>query len=153
MPFDSATPLNPAGEGAGNEGERFSRKYNQRPCLYVYAYRFWALFFWIGCLLGSVHGLGMKGPVWFYKQLYDQDVINDKDQYFGPYTIWHGALGVAILVFFMYCEGYKGFQRAFSPRLVRRCWEYSLRVDLDSGRAIASWDCFQVSQFGVKLAS
>lgn len=38
----------------------------------------------------------------------------------GPLAWWHVAFGVTWTVFMAYTEGYRGFQKAFSPRVIAR---------------------------------
>ena len=86
--------------------------------LYSVLFWFWALAFWIAMFIGALHGLVMKGPVELYKnrQQWEQE---------GNLLWWHWCILALIIVFFAFCEGYRGFQCAWSPMVVKRSYHFS----------------------------
>ncbi|CAD7975381.1 unnamed protein product [Amoebophrya sp. A25] len=89
-------------------------------------------------LLAEHYDCGNSDPaiwhdeVWRYmhKHVYPREVMNPKfhnkpeEIFKGPFYWYHQLVVLAIVVFFGYCEGYRGFHLMFSPMLVRRSWEY-----------------------------
>jgi len=86
--------------------------------IYSVLFWLWALVFWVSMFIGALHGLIMKGPVELYRKREDwenQEILK-----------WWGWLILAIiLLFFAYSEGYRGFQLAWSPMLVKRAYHFS----------------------------
>ena len=86
--------------------------------LYSTIYCLWAIIFWVTMFIGALHGLIMKGPV----ELYEKRKRWEKD---GNLEQWAWLILVLIIIFFAYCEGYRGFQLAWSPMLVKRAYHFS----------------------------
>ena len=95
-------------------------KMDLKPPSKVYSFLFWswALSFWVSMFIGALHGLVMKGPIELYRkrELWEQE---------GKLTWWAWLILAIICVFFAYCEGYRGFQIAWSPMLVKRSYHFS----------------------------
>ena len=93
---------------------------NVKPPMKVYSilHWIWALLFWIFMLVGGLHGLIMKGPV---------ELARKKEEWMenGNLEWWGWLILAIIIIFFAYCEGYRGFQLAFSPMLVKRAYHFS----------------------------
>ncbi|CAD7924080.1 unnamed protein product [Amoebophrya sp. A120] len=144
---------------------------------YALTYRLYAIGFWLVMIGGGLHGLTLKGPVWFGYQLscqsrkdeYKQQCIQDgaagstydcanseeevyrymrdkinchpqarsPEMFKGPYQWWDHGILLLIVAFFCVCEGYRGFQKMFSPMLIKRSLEYA---DLYVDRASTSCD-------------
>ena len=88
------------------------------PRLYSVLFSQWALGFWVVMFLGALHGLVKKGPL----MLRENWEIWEKT---GNLGVWHWTLLACIIIFFSYCEGYRGFQLAWSPMLVKRAYHFS----------------------------
>ena len=86
--------------------------------IYSVLFWLWALCFWVSMFIGALHGLVMKGPVELYRK---REVWENEE-----ILKWWGWLILAIiLLFFAYSEGYRGFQCAWSPMLVKRAYHFS----------------------------
>eukprot|EP00392_Amoebophrya_sp_AT5.2_P013331 g13449.t1 len=56
------------------------------------------------------------------------------EKFKGPFRWYHHGIVLMIVAFFCFCEGYRGFQKMFSPMLVRRSLEYGdLYREVDVG--------------------
>jgi len=82
---------------------------------YQRIYVSWCIGFWVVMMFGSFHGILIQGPIALYKYIEDASTP--------PITIIQWIAFFAILFFFGYCEGYKGFQYSFSPLVAIRCFE------------------------------
>jgi len=93
---------------------------NVEPPMKVYSvlHWLWTLLFWVFMLVGGLHGLIMKGPI---------ELVQRRQEWVtNGYLLWWGWLILALIIIFMaYCEGYRGFQLAFSPMLVKRAYHFS----------------------------
>ena len=88
------------------------------PRCYSFLFVLWSLGFWTMMFVGALHGLIIKGPVLLLK---NKEVWEKSDNL----NTWHWIVLAFILVFFSYCEGYRGFQLAWSPMLVKRSYHFS----------------------------
>lgn len=59
---------------------------------------------------------------------------------------WQWALLVGTLVFFAYVEGYKGFQKGFSPRVVCRAWVVSQKFEVFPWLRKVQWRFYSVKE-------
>ena len=87
-------------------------------CLYVSLFKVWSLLFWVVMFIGALHGLVIKGPIQFYKsrELWYRN---------GQLNLIHWLSLLLTSIFFAYYEGYKGFQLAWSPMLVKRTYHFA----------------------------
>ena len=69
-------------------------------------------------IIGALHGLVKKGPI----QLYKNYALWEKN---GNLNLIQWISLLLICIFFSYYEGYKGFQLAWSPMLVKRAYHFS----------------------------
>ena len=91
----------------------------QKPSgIYSCLFKLWSLLFWVIMFIGALHGLVKKGPILLYQKYEDWDRNGNLD-------IHHWISLVLICAFFAYCEGYKGFQLAWSPMLVKRTFHFA----------------------------
>lgn len=100
--------------------EKNDLKVDYQPPSKIYSLLFWlwALCFWVSMFVGALHGLIMKGPVELYRK---REIWEDQGL-----LLWWGWLILALIIlFFAYCEGYRGFQTAWSPMLVKRAYHFS----------------------------
>ena len=74
----------------------------------------WGLGFWVVLLLGPLPALTMKGPVRLYRNHEEWNLM-----------WWHWLVLALIILFFALGKGYRGFQSAFSPMLVKRAYHFS----------------------------
>ena len=103
-----------------NGSEEVHSEPEPKPPLRLYSFVFWmwALLFWVFMLVGGLHGLIVKGPI--------ELVMKREEWTSSGYLEWWAWLILAlIIIFFAYCEGYRGFQLAFSPMLVKRAYHFS----------------------------
>ena len=86
--------------------------------LYVTLFKVWSLLFWVVMFIGALHGLVIKGPIQFY---------NNRELWYrnGQLNLIHWISLLLICIFFAYYEGYKGFQLAWSPMLVKRTYHFA----------------------------
>ena len=101
-------------------GEKSEIKNEYKPPSKIYSFVFWlwALSFWVAMFAGALHGLIMKGPVLLYEQ---RETWEEE----GKLEWWTWLILAIIILFFAYCEGYRGFQTAWSPMLVKRAYHFS----------------------------
>lgn len=87
--------------------------------IYAFLFRCYALFFWLSMLIGSTHGMILKGPILFWNEVKPDPRCGIPE--------W----GVFFLIVFLlgFYEGSRAFQKGFSPMLVFRTWELSLSRD------------------------
>ena len=100
--------------------EKNGLKVDNNPPSKIYSVLFWlwALIFWVCMFVGALHGLIMKGPVELYRK---REIWENEEK-----LLWWGWLILALIIlFFAYCEGYRGFQTAWSPMLVKRAYHFS----------------------------
>ena len=86
--------------------------------LYVILFKVWSLLFWVVMFISALHGLVIKGPIQFYKN--HESWYKD-----GKLSLIHWISLLLICIFFAYYEGYKGFQLAWSPMLVKRTYHFA----------------------------
>ena len=94
-------------------------KYQPPSRLYSFTFSSWAVTFWVVMFLGALHGLIKKGPIMLYQK---RDVWEKS----GNLGLQHWIILALIIVFFSYCEGYRGFQMSWSPMLVKRAYQLSV---------------------------
>jgi hypothetical protein len=105
---------------APSEKAKDEIKMDYEPPSKIYSVLFWswALAFWVSMFIGALHGLVMKGPVELYRK---RELWEDE----GILKWWGWLILAIILLFFAYSEGYRGFQLAWSPMLVKRAYHFS----------------------------
>ena len=117
-------PLIPSGYSSNAENinatERHYSGIEPRSPIKLYSVLFWlwSLLFWVLMMFGALHGLLIKGPIELYKRREEWTID-------GYLEWWAWVVLALIIIFFAYCEGYRGFQRAFSPMLVTRSYHFS----------------------------
>ena len=110
--------ISPKIKMASNEKGSLEVEPRPPPKWYSVMFWMWALTFWVAMLIGALHGLIVKGPVALYEKRQEWE-----DN--GSLEWWGWLILGLIIVFFAYCEGYRGFQLAWSPMLVKRAYHFS----------------------------
>jgi len=114
----SEKQIQPSVAMATQEKSGITMEYQPPSKIYSFLFWLWALCFWVSMFVGALHGLIMKGPVELYRRREEWE--NE------GLLLWWGWLILALIIlFFAYCEGYRGFQTAWSPMLVKRAYHFS----------------------------